>query len=345
MLLKLAVLAGMTLAGQTVYIGTRSTEGIYRLRFDPVSGAISDLKVAGKTENPTFLAVHPTRPLLYAVVAVPDGKVRAFAIEADGGLRLLNEVSSKGAGPAHVQIDRSGQWVTTANFGSGSIAVYRIEADGRLSEAVDSAQHTGKGPHATRQAGPHAHSTYFSVDNKTLYAADLGIDEVRVYGFDARTGKLTPREPLRTPPGAGPRHLALGKKRIYVLNEIGSSVSVFEKGKLVETVNALPAGFTGDSSSAEVLIDKAEKFLYASNRGADTIAVFRIGAKLEKIADTKVGRIPRGFTISPDGRFLIAGSQSDNTIQVFRIDAKTGQLSPAGAPLTAPGPICFRFAR
>jgi len=237
------------------------------------------------------------------------------------------------------------QWVSTANFGSGSIAVYRIEADGRLSEAVDSAQHTGKGPHATRQTGPHAHSTYYSADNKTLYAVDLGIDEVRVYGFDAGTGKLTPREPLRTPPGAGPRHLALGKKRIYVLNEIGSTVSVFEKSKLLETVNALPAGFTGDSSSAEILIDKAEKYLYASNRGADTIAVFRIGAKLEKIADTKVGRIPRGFTISPDGRFLIAGSQSDNTIQVFRIDAKTGLLSPAGAPLSAPGPICFRFAR
>ena len=330
-------------AEQTVYIGTRSTEGIYRMRFDPATGAITDLKVAGKTLNPTFLAVHPTRPLVFAVVAAPEGKVSSFAVEPDGGLRLLNEVSSKGEGPAHVQIDRTGQWVSTANFTSGSVAVYRIEADGRLSEAVDSAQHVGKGPHATRQTGPHAHSTYFSADNKWMYAADLGIDEVKVYGFDARTGKLTAGSALKTPAGAGPRHLALGKKRVYVLNEIASSVSVFENGKLLETVSALPDGFTGASSAAEVVVDKAEKFLYSSNRGADTIAVFRIGAGLKKVGDVKVGATPRGFVLSPDGKFLIAGSQGDNTIQVYRIDAKTGLFTAVGEAVKANGPICFRF--
>jgi 6-phosphogluconolactonase len=341
------VVALMTVAGlaaeQTVYIGTRGTEGIYRMQFDPATGAIRDVKLAGKTLNPTFVAVHPTRPLVFAVVAAPEGKVSSFAVEADGGLRLLNEVSSKGEGPAHVQIDRTGKWVSTANFGSGSVAVYRIEADGKLSEAVDSAQHTGKGPHATRQAGPHAHSTYFSADNKWMYAADLGIDEVKVYGFDGRTGKLTPGAPLKTAAGAGPRHLALGKKRVYVLNEIASSVSVFEKGKLVETVDALPDGFKGDSSAAEVVIDKAEKFLYSSNRGADTIAVFQIGASLKKVGDVKVGKTPRGFVLSPDGRFLIAGSQGDNTIQVYRVDAKSGLLTAAGDAVKANGPICFRF--
>ncbi len=343
MLLKLLAVTGMTLAAQTVYIGTRGAEGIYRAQFDAATGAIGEVRVAGKTLNPTFVAVHPTRPLVFAVVADVQGKVSSFAVEADGSLRLLNEVSSKGAGPAHVQIDRTGQWVSTANFGSGGVAVYRIEADGRLSEAVDAAQHTGKGPHATRQAGPHAHSTYFSADNKTMYAADLGIDQVKVYGFDAKTGKLTEKEPLRTPAGAGPRHLALGKKRIYVLNEIASTLSVFEKGKLIETVNALPDGFTGDSSAAEVVIDKAEKFLYFSNRGADTIAVFRIGAKLKKVADVKVGKTPRGFVLSPDGRYLIAGSQGENTIQVFRVDGKTGMLTAVGGPVAAPSPICFRF--
>lgn len=331
------------LAAQTMYIGTRSSEGIYRAQFDAKTGAVSDVRVAGKTLNPTFVAVHPTRPLVFAVVAAPEGKVSSFAVEADGNLRLLNEVSSKGNGPAHVQIDRTGKWVSTANFGSGSVAVYRIEADGRLSEAVDSAQHAGKGPHATRQAGPHAHSTYFSADNKTMYAADLGIDEVKVYGFEAGSGKLTAGAPLKTPAGAGPRHLALGKKRVYVLNEIASTVSVFESGKLVETVNALPEGFTGDSSAAEIVIDKREKFLYASNRGADTIAVFRIGSTLKKVGDVKVGKIPRGFVLSPDGRFLIAGSQTENTIQVYRVDGKTGMLTAAGAAVSAPGPICFRF--
>ena len=194
-----------------------------------------------------------------------------------------------------------------------------------------------------RQAGPHAHSTYFSADNKRMYAADLGIDEVKVYGFDARSGKLTAGSPLKTPAGAGPRHLALGKKRVYVLNEIASSVSVFENGKLLETVNALPDGFTGASSAAEVVIDKAEKFLYSSNRGADTIAVFRIGAGLKKVGDVKVGPVPRGFVLSPDGKFLIAGSQTDSTIQVYRIDAKTGLLTAAGEAVKANGPICFRF--
>lgn len=333
------------MAAQTVYIGTRSAEGIFRMQFDAATGAIGDVRQAGKTLNPTFLAVHPTRPLVFSVVAAPEGKLSAFAIEADGNLRLLNEVSSKGAGPAHVQIDRSGQWVSAANFVSGSVAVYRIEADGKLSEAVDSKQHAGKGPHATRQAGPHAHSTYYSADNKTMYAADLGIDEVKVYGFDGKTGKLTEKAPLRLPAGAGPRHMALGKNRIYVLGEIDSTVNVFEKGKLVETVSALPEGFKGESSGAEILIDKGERFLYASNRGADTIAVFQIGAKLKKVGDVKVGKTPRGFVFSPDGKFLIAGSQAENTIQEYRVDEVTGLLTAEGKPLAAEGPICFRFAR
>lgn len=347
-MIALLAVAGMA-AEQTVYIGTRTTqgksEGIYRLRFDPETGTLRDVQLAVKTPDPSFLVVHPSRPLVFAVVAAPEGKVRAFAIEGNGDLRLVNEVSSKGSGPAHVQIDRTGRWVATANFGSGSTAVYRIEEDGRLSEAVDSAQHAGKGPHAKRQTGPHAHSVNFSLDNKWMYVADLGIDEVRVYSFDARTGKITPAAPLRTPPGAGPRHLAVGKKRLFVLNEIASSVSVFENGKLLETVSSLPAGFTGDSSAAEVLLSPSGKYLYASNRGADTIAVFKVGNRLTKIADVKVGKTPRGFVLSPDGRYLLAASQVENFIQGFRIGPDSGLLTAVGSPVNAPTPICLRFAR
>jgi 6-phosphogluconolactonase len=184
----------------------------------------------------------------------------------------------------------------------------------------------------------------FSFDNRLAYVADLGIDEVKVYGFDAGTGKVTASgEPLRTPPGGGPRHVALGKRRIYVLNEISSSVSVFEKGKLLETLSALPAGFTGDSTAAEVLLDRRERFLYSSNRGADTIAVFRVGRKLEKIADVKVGRVPRNFVFSPDGRFLLVASQDDDTVQAYRVDARSGLLTAVGDPLKVPTPICLRF--
>ena len=147
---------------------------------------------------------------------------------------------------------------------------------------------------------------------------------------------------LRVPAGAGPRHIALGKKRVFVLNEIASTVSVFEKGKLVETVNALPEGFSGDSSSAEIVLGGG--FLYASNRGADTIAVFRVGDRLKKVADVKVGRVPRGFVLSPDGKFLLAGAQDEDFVQVYKVDGKTGLLTAVGGPVKAPFPICLRFA-
>jgi 6-phosphogluconolactonase len=340
MISAIAILAMTTLTAQdTVYVGTRNQEGIYRFNFDPKTGAMRDLKLAAKTTDPTFLAIHPTRPLVYSVVAQPEGKISAFAVEADGSLRLLNQVSSKGAGPAHVQIDRTGQWVSASNYGSGSFAVYRIEADGKLSEATDSIQHE-KGERA-----PHAHFSIFSPDNKTIYVNDLGLDQVKRYAFDNTTGKIKEQAPLVTPKGAGPRHLVLGKKKIYVLNELASSVSVFENDKLLETVSALPAGFTGKSSAAEIVTDKNEKFIYSSNRGADTIAIFKTGKTLTKIADQKVGRIPRGFVISPDGKFMLVGSQDDNSIQVYAIDSKTGLLTATGKPLEAPFPICLRFAR
>jgi len=348
----LAILAIMEVsslaAEQTVYIGTRTSmgrsEGVYRMKFDPQTGALRDVKLAAATVDPSFLALHATRPLLFAVVASPQGKVKSFHIEADGDLRLLNEVSSKGAGPAHVQVDRTGQWLAVANYTSGSAAVFRIEADGRLSEAVDWVQHEGKSVNEERQSGPHAHSVNFSADNKHLYVADLGLDEVKVYGFDGQSGKLTASDPLRTAKGAGPRHLALGKKRVYVLSEMASTVSVFEKGKLMATVDALPTGFKGVSSAAEVVLDRNERFLYSSNRGADTIAVFRVGDRLTKVADLKVGKTPRGFVLSPDGRFLLVASQDEDTVQTYRIDPKTGRAAAVGTPVKVGTPICLRFA-
>jgi 6-phosphogluconolactonase len=339
---------GAPLQSQTVYIGTRTrdgrSEGIHRLRFDARNGTLSDVALVSKTTDPSFLAIHPdTKPegrFLYSVVAAPEGRVRAFAVEPDLGLRLLNEVSSMGAGPAHVQLDPTGLWASVANYTSGSVAVYRIESDGRLSEAVNSVQHIGKSVHPERQQGPHAHSSYFSADGRLLYVPDLGLDEVKVYAFDA--GKLRVLEPLRTPKGAGPRHLALGRKRIYVLNELSSSVSVFENGALVETVSALPDGFKGESTAAEIIFDRGEEYLYASNRGADTIAIFRIGSKgLKKIADAKVGRGPRNFVLSPDGKFLLVASQIDDTVQSYRVGV--GSLEAVGQPVKVGSPICLRF--
>jgi len=346
-MLPLLLLASIA-ADSTVYIGTRTREGrsqgIYSMRFDPSSGSLRDVQLAAETVDPSFLAIHPSRKLLFAVVASAEGMVRSFEIEPSGKLRLLNEVTTKGAGPAHVQIDRSGKWVAIANYTSGSTAVYRIEANGNLSQPVSFVQHEGKSIDPSRQAGPHAHSVNFSSDNKLLYVADLGLDEVKVYAFNAESGSLTPQPSLMTPKGGGPRHLALGKKRIYVLNEMGSSISVFEAGKLLETVSMLPAGFKASTTAAELVINAKENVLYASNRGADTIAVFRIGKTLTKIADVPVGKVPRGFVLSPDGRFLLVASQNEDTIQSYRVDPKSGNLTRVGDPVKAGSPICLRFA-
>jgi len=338
----------LSTASLTVFVGTRTSlgrsQGIYRMAFDPKTGALFDVGLAAATIDPSFIAIHATRPLLFTVVAVPEGRLRSYAIEPRGGLRLLNEVSSHGAGPAYVQIDRTGRWVATANYLSGSAAVYRIGADGRLSDAADTLQHHGRGVDGVRQEGPHAHSVYFSNDNTQLLIADLGIDTVTVWAFDAETGQLTPGKPLRTPAGSGPRHLALGRRRIYVLNELTSTIDVFDNGVLFETVSVLPADFDGVSIAAEVVIDREERFLYSSNRGADTVAVFRIGGHLEKVADIKVGRTPRNIVLSPDGRFLLVASQDDDTVRTYLVNAETGMLGAAENPAKVPTPICLRFA-
>ncbi len=334
-------------ADLTVFVGTRTrdgrSEGIHRLHFDSTSGALSRVELAAKSIDPSFLAIHPTRRLLYTVVAQPEGRLEAYEIGPGGELKLLNTVSSKGAGPAHIQIDRTGQWVATANYTSGSAAIYRIESDGRLSPAVASVQHAGRGPNAQRQEGPHAHSVNFSADNKLLYIADLGLDEVKVYQFFPARRELVAAPSLKTSPGAGPRHLALGRKRIYVLNELTSTVAVFEGAKQVQEISTLPADFKGVSTAAEVILNKTESVLYASNRGADTIAVFRIGAKLEKIGDVPTGKVPRNFVLSPDGRHMLVASQDEDFVRSYKVDAKTGMLTPLEGTVKVGSPICLRF--
>jgi len=338
---------------RTVYVGTYTREGkskgIQRLKFDSQSGAIKSVELAVETDNPSFLALHPTRPLLFSVnvntKATEEGHLSAFKIGPEGKLTLLNTVKSHGINPAYVQVDPSGHWLAAANFTSGSCATFHIEADGKLSEAIDSRQHAGKGPHPTRQAGPHAHSVYFHDGH--LYVADLGLDEVKRYGFDATTGKLTDTLSLKAIPGGGPRHLAFGPKgRVYVLNEIASSVSVFEGDRLVETVSALAPGFTGQSSTAEIILHPNGKFLYASNRGADTIAVFQVGKTLKQIGQTPAGgKVPRGFVLSPDGKFMLVGAQNSDVVTVLRVDTTTGLLTQVGEPTAVGSPVCLRFAK
>ena len=326
------------------YVGTYTksggSKGIYRGVLDTAKGDAKIVGLAGEAQNPSFLAIHPNKKFLYAVVEAGGGAVGAFAIQPDGTLKKLNEESSKGGGNCHVWVDESGKNVLAANYGTGSIACLPIKEDGSVAPASSWIQHEGSGPNAGRQKAPHAHSIY--ARGKFVYACDLGTDDVFVYKFDAAKGTLTPNDPpsAKVPPGGGPRHLAFSPdgKYAFVCNEMTSAVTSFAhdgaKGTLtpIHTLSTLPEGYAdaGKNSTAEIFCHPNGKFVYVSNRGHDSIAVFAIAAdgKLTAVeqADAKV-KTPRGFAISPDGGWLIAGGRNSNDLALHKIDANTGKLA------------------
>lgn len=344
------------------YIGTGGgprAKGIYAFRFETKTGTLTPLGLVAEAPRASFVAIHPNRRFLYAVAEERGGAVSAFSIDAaTGKLTLLNTVSSKGSGPCYVRVDKTGRNVFVANYGSGSVAVLPIAPDGKLLESVSFVQHEGKVADLKRQGKPRAHSFNPSPDNKFAVAADLGLDQLLVYKFDAAKHTITPNDPpfAKTAPRSGPRHFAFHPKGklAYSINEIDCTVTAFayepKKGVLkeIQTVSTLPAGVavTDALSTAEVQVHPSGKFLYGSNRVHDTIAVFSIAADgrltlLENISTQ--GKIPRNFSIDPSGQFLLAGNQDTDTIVVFRIDQKTGRLTPTGQTVASPVPICIKF--
>lgn len=352
-----------------VYVGTYTEEGstskgIYAYRFDPDGPTLTSIGLVAQTINPSFLVVHPNHRFVYAVNEVGNykgqksGAVSAFAIDrASGKLTLLNQVASGGADPCYVTVDNTGKYVLVANYTSGSIAAFPILEDGRLGGPSAFIQHTGHGTDPQRQEGPHAHSIDLTPDNRFAIVDDLGLDETLVYKFDSTKGSLTPNDPpfAKAPPGAGPRHFALhpNGKFGYVINEMGATVSVFgydaATGVLhpLQTISTLPEGFTGAKESAEIEVHPSGKFLYASNRGHDSIAVFAIDQSkgtliLVEYASTK-GHTPRNFAIDPTGTLIFAANEKSDNIVIFRINAKTGRLTPTGKVLDIAQPVCVRF--
>jgi 6-phosphogluconolactonase len=345
-----------------VYFGTYTrgivSKGIYAYRFQPTTGTFTSLGLAVETSNPAFLVAHPSGRFLYSVNEQAAGTVSAFAIDrATGRLTLLNKVSSRGDGPCHVSLDKTGRFLFVANYGSGSIAVLPVQQDGRLGEATSSVQHKGSSVDRERQTGPHAHFITSSPDNRFVLTADLGLDQVLEYRFDPAKGTLAPNSPpfatLR--PGSGPRHLAFHPTAnyIYVNGEMSSTLSAFAfdpaTGTMKErqTLSTLPVGFSGTSSTAEVQVDRAGRFVYVSNRGDDSIAIFAIDRATGTLtpaghAPTN-GRTPRYFTLDPSGNYLIAGNQGSNTVEVFRVDAKAGGLAPAQTLRDVPEPVSIVF--
>ena len=353
------------------YVGTYTEEGskskgIYAYRFDEDSGQITSLGLAAETTNPSFVALHPNGRFLYAVNEVQNykgansGGVSAFSIDrSTGKLKFLNEVRSRGADPCYIMVDKAGKHVLVANYTGGSIAVFPVLADGKLGEASELVQHAGHGKDPKRQEGPHAHSIDLSPDNRFAFVDDLGLDELKVYKYDSARGSLTPNTPAfaKLDPGAGPRHFVLhpSGKFAYVVAEMGCTVTAFsvdlKQGTLhrLQTVSTLPKDFKGENDDAEIHIHPSGRFLYASNRGHDSIAVFAVDSQkgtLTEIEDVPTqGKIPRSFEIDPTGNFLFAENQKSDDIVVFRIDGNSGKLTATGQKLDVGSPVDVKFLK
>jgi 6-phosphogluconolactonase len=349
-----------------VFLGTYTSgksEGIYRAQLDLKSGALTQPDLAAEVENPSFLALHPSGRFLYAAGELsnfegkPGGAVSAFSLDGKSGkLELLNQQSSRGAGPCHLVVDPSGRNVLVANYGGGSVAVLPIEPNGRLQPASSFVQHEGKSVNPRRQEAPHAHSINLDPAGKFAVVADLGLDQVLVYRFDPEQGRLTANDPPHTAvaAGAGPRHFAFhpSGRFAYVINEMQSSVTAFDydakQGRLIQsqTVSTLPAAHQGNST-AEVQVHPSGKFLYGSNRGHNSLAIFGIDQGTGRLTPAghqeTGGNTPRNFGVEPTGSFVLAANQASDSVVVFRVDQQTGKLTPTGHSIEVPTPVCVKF--
>lgn len=346
------------------YVGTYTTKtnskGIYAYRYDGATGKLSSLGVAGESADPSFVAVHPSGKFLYAVnEAGKSSMVSAFALDAKTGkLTLLNQLPALGQDPCYISFDRSGKFALVANYSSGNVVVFPILTDGKLGEHTALVQDRGSlGPNKERQEGPHAHWIETSPDNRFALVSDLGIDETLIYRFNAAKGTLSPNQPpfARLKAGSGPRHIAIrpGGKFVYVVSELSSTVTAFrfnaKAGTLheLQTVTTLPKDFSDRNDTAEIAVHPNGKFLYASNRGHESIAVFAIHATKGTL--TFVGNVPTGgkeprhFAIDPGGNYLLAENQLSNNIVVFKIDLGTGGLTPTGDVIDVPSPVDLTF--
>ncbi|HVW22729.1 MAG TPA: lactonase family protein [Opitutaceae bacterium] len=374
-----ALLAALPAAAKSdlVYVGTYTdwedmvpahhtppggrSEGIYAFRLDPASGAMTPLGLAARTDNPTFVAFAPSGKVLYAANELyhyqgQSGAVSAFRIDpGTGRLAFLNQVSARGTGTCYVRVDHTGRNLLAANFGSGSVAVFPLAADGSLRQASAFVQDSGSGPNP-RQAGPHEHSFNVSPDDRFAIAAEFGTDRLMVYRFDPGRGTLSPADPpsLALPPASAPRHLAFHPdgRVAYALNEIASTLTVLAydpargRFRAIQSLSSLPPGFSGRNTAAEVVVHPSGRVLYASNRGDNSIAVFAIDGEGRLAPRAFVpcgGRTPRGFGIDPEGGWLVSANQDTHNIALFRIDPQTLIPAPTGQSFPVRSPECAQF--
>ncbi|MGI9243525.1 MAG: lactonase family protein [Verrucomicrobiales bacterium] len=353
-------------AKSLVYIGTYTegsdSEGIYAFEFDDESGELSPSGTAGISTNPSFLALHPQKNLLFAVGETRDfngtesGSIASFRIApATGKLTEINRVSSYGGSPCHLVVDRAGRHALVANYHGGNVAVVNIGEDGTLGGRSAFIQHEGSSVNKARQKSPHAHSINLDHANRRAFAADLGTDELVIYDYDTEAGSLAPAAAVAVAPGSGPRHLAIRPdgEFLYLLNEIKSTINAirYDGGsggcKIVQTISTLPGDYSGNNGTAEVQITPDGRFLYASNRGHDSLACYRIDAGTGKLTLIEIeptgGKAPRNFGIHPSGKFIIAANQNSDSLKVFAIDQESGELEDTGHGASCPKPVCVTF--
>ena len=359
--------------------GPAKSEGIYVARFDDATGSLSPAKLAGTASNPSYLALHPRLPVLYSVAEVskvdgkPGGAVAAFAFDPSTGMLSSKGMqSSGGSGPCHLTVDPAGKAVLAANYGGGSTICLGLTADGTLKPVVaaDDGQPGGFVQHVFERAGefglnkgrqeaPHAHSVDVTADGRFAIVNDLGLDRVIVFALDADKATIAPHGYARVKTAAGPRHFAFhpSGRYGYAVNELDLTVTGFtfesQTAELreIQTLSTLPADVTERKgySCAEIVAHPSGKFLYASNRGHDTIAMYAIDEATGKLTFLGVepiqGAMPRNFAVDPSGKFLLTGGQNSNTVSVFRIDQATGRLAFTGATIDVPSPVSIVFGR
>lgn len=357
-----------------VFVGTYTdktdSKGIYAYEFDTSTGKLTAKGLAAETSNPSWVVIHPNGKWAYA--ANESGKqssISAFSVKAKSAkLTLLNKLSAAGEDPCYLSFDKTGKYLFVANYTSGNVVVFPILPDGKLGAGTSNVKDVGTlGPNKERQEGPHAHwveqQSYDSV-----VVADLGLDRVLAYQFDFEKGALSVPDMLRTypnrqlgpflklAPGTGPRHVVSSEHGIciYVLGELDSTVTVFVNSRegtypAAQKISTLPTGFSGRNDAAEMALHPSGKWLYASNRGHDSIAVFNVerrGGRLSLVANVPTGgKEPRHFAIDPTGQFLLAENQNSNSIVVFRINPETGALSQISITEDIPSPVCLTFLR
>lgn len=343
-------------AAEEIFIGT-GDQNIFAAHFDIATGALTELHSAAAIPSPSFLSLSPDDRFLYSVSErqTPEtSSVSAFRVSVDGALTFLDRQLTGGRGPCHVSVDPQDKWVFAANYSSGSMAEYPIEADGSLGPRKDFIQNEGSGPNRQRQEGPHAHCVVTDASDRHVFDCDLGIDKVLIYNFDPASGALRPGDPpyYAGVPGSGPRHLAFhpNGRFAYLINELNSTLIALAydsaTGRLttIQSENLLPSDFKGHNGAAEVEVHPSGKWVYASNRGHDSIVVYACDSDTGRLSllerHPSGGHTPRHYEIDSTGQYLLVANQDSSNIIVLRIDQETGLLHDTGQSLAVPHPMC-----